>query len=87
MTLVQKRYEENQEFMRNYINHHQELKSFTGSFMEIQKANQKSRCTSLVISVGKTVKRGFYSYLTCRIKNPRVLFTHWGDDKKEYHRL
>lgn len=75
MTQVQKKYEDNQKLMSNYVDNHPELKPLIDAFSEIQKANKDGKCAKLDISIGKAADEGFYMYLHNRIKNPRITFS------------
>ena len=80
MTPVQKKYEENQKLMSNYVNVHPELKPLIDAFSEIQEANEDNRCAKLDISVGEATDEGFNIYLKTRIKNPRITFSSFEEE-------
>lgn len=84
MLPVQKKYEENQKLMSNYVDSHSELKPLIDAFVDIQKANKDRKCANLDISVGESTNEGFLIYLKTRIKNPRITFSSFeeADGKK-----
>lgn len=75
MTPVQKIYQKNQELMRSYVKNHKEMRNFVNAFTEVQKANQDGRRVNMNISIGESKKKGFFTYLINRVKNPNIIFT------------
>lgn len=82
MRTGQKRYEDNRELMKDYVNDHPELKVFVKAFEKMQQANDDNKIVKFTIRVGKAGRDMFCSYLTSNVKNPRVLYSSWRENGK-----
>lgn len=78
-TKAEKKYQRNQEVLRNYVEDHNELNDFVNAFKEMQKADQEGRKTVLDIIIGKSKKKGFLVHLSSYENNPRILFSSFKD--------